>query len=114
MDSPAQVKKWREYAQGISTPKLAFFLYKKDQDASTEAPAHKISRKLFDKISAAVSVRQITGNSIQLLTNESFADVKQRFAIIKSRDAEILPVRDWRECLLLSYPIADQRSNPAY
>lgn len=25
-----------------------------------------------------------------------------------------LPVRDWKENLLLSYPIADQRSNPAY
>jgi hypothetical protein len=25
-----------------------------------------------------------------------------------------LPVRDWKENLLLSYPIADQRSHPAY
>jgi hypothetical protein len=89
---------------------LAFFLYKKQQDASTEAPAHKISRKLFDRILADVPVCQISSNTLKLRTNESFAEIKARFSPIKSRDAITLPVRDWKQGLLLTYPHKDQSS----
>lgn len=89
---------------------MAFFLYKKLQDASTEAPAHKISHKLFDNIVAAISVRQLSANTIQLVTNETLEEIKKRFRPEKSRKAIKLPVREWKQNLLLSYPHKDQSS----
>lgn len=89
---------------------MAFFLYKKLQDASTEAPAHKISHKLFNNIVAAVSVRQLSANTIQLVTNETLEEIKKRFRPEKSKHAVKLPIRDWRENLLLTYPHRDQSS----
>lgn len=93
---------------------MPVFLYKKHQDPATEAPAHKISCSLAEKIKAAVSVKELPSGALQLNTAESFADIKARFSPVKSTKAIVLPVREWRSPLLLSYPLQDQRSNPAY
>lgn len=94
-------------------------LFKKTQTALAEPPAHVIPQLLAQQIIEHMSVKAFSDErgrliAIQLRTNETLTEIKQRFAPVKSSDAKILPVRDWRECLILSYPIADQRSNPAY
>ena len=90
---------------------MAFFLYKKQQDASKEEPAHKINRNLFDKIREFISVREVAPNALQLLTNETLTEIKARFRQTRSRDYTILPVRDWGQGLLLYYPHKSQESN---
>jgi|GEM_PF-5759502 hypothetical protein len=98
---------------------MRIHLYLKSQDPSSGVPAHVIAAPLAAKICERKSVNQFFDEkgrlkAIQLKTCELFAEIKKELSPIKSKDAIKLPVREWNEPLLLTYPLADQRTFPAY
>lgn len=88
---------------------LRIQVFKKHQDPSSEAPAHTAPAWLAAKICAVIAVKILSERAIQLNTTESYASIKDRFRPTQDKLTK-LAIREWRECLLLTYPHKDQSS----
>lgn len=89
---------------------LRINLFKRHQDHKSESPAHRCGADLFRWLVEQIPLIHLGENNYMLNTADTFAEIKQRYRGEKSTHAIELPIRDWRENLLIHYPIADQRS----
>jgi len=81
---------------------LRIDVYRKNQTG----PAHRISRELAIRI-CSERLGKPRGDGIELTTSESLTAIKRR---LQPGYVTILPVRDWKEPILLTYPLRDQCS----
>jgi hypothetical protein len=94
-------------------------VYLKIEDSSLAAH-HKASLDLAELILCGFLAERIRQDAIQLTTDDTWAEMKDRFRrpthqvdlgeSVFAEEAVNLPVRKWAECLILQYPLPDQRS----
>lgn len=82
------------------------------QNPTTEIPTHQASHLFAAQLVASKIARWVDSvkRKIQLLTRESWAQVKNRFRKVAVGVPVLKPVRE-PECLMLSYPPQHQESD---